>query len=469
MPSAKRLLIIEDTANMAALYKNYLKIAGYESDIAEDGQKGLAMLSQNAYDGVILDLHLPDMHGLEILKHIRKHYDDLPVIVITGYGSISVAVESMRLGAHDFITKPFSASRLNTKVHIALEHQSMKRELKELRRSVYQSGYQHFIGSSPVMQAVFRQIEAVAPSKASVFISGESGTGKELVAEAIHRASPRVPKSFIAMNCAAIPNDLLESELFGHVKGAFTGATQDRKGAAAVADGGTLFLDEVCEMAPELQAKILRFVQTGTFTPVGSTEVEKVDVRIICATNRNAAEEVAAGRFREDLYYRLHVIPLEVPPLRERDGDVIELANAFLKRYAAEEGKHFESFDPSVIALFRSYEWPGNVRELQNVIQQVVLMGIGPVVTFDMLPETLRTAEFGEEGKKTPAEDFVIQPLWMIEKDAIMKAIKACQDDVPSAAAMLEISPSTIYRKLHAWRILESGRLIDVAEMRETA
>src|ERR1043166_2142798 len=367
---AAHLLIIEDTATMAALYANYLSIAGCTADIAEDGNRGMMLLSQKAYSAIILDLHLPDMNGIDILKHIRTYYEDTPVIVVTAYGSINVAVDSMKQGAYDFIMKPFPASRLNTTVQNALENRKMRRELKELRRSVHQDNYGKFIGSSPAMQALFRQIEAVASSRASIFISGESGTGKELVAQSLHRASPRAPRPFVALNCAAIPAELLESEIFGHVKGAFTGAANDRQGAAKWADGGTLFLDEICEMPMELQANLRRSVHTGACTPVGGSKPERSDIRFICATNRDATAQVEAGRMREDLYYRLHVVPIEAPPLRDREDDVVELSEAFLKQFAAEENKKFTGIDPAVMAEFRNCDWPGNARQLQNAIDR---------------------------------------------------------------------------------------------------
>ncbi|MBI3420089.1 MAG: sigma-54-dependent Fis family transcriptional regulator [Proteobacteria bacterium] len=450
--SATRVLVIEDTASMASLYVNYLQSIDFEADIAGEGKLGLAMLNKKPYQAVVLDLHLPDMEGLELLSQLRRAYEDMAIIIVTAHGSVDGAVEAIKLGAFDFIMKPFPAKRLQTTVQKALEHRKMQRELTELRREVYLENYQDFIGASPAMQAVFRQIEAVASSKANIFITGESGTGKELVARAIHRASPRAPKPFVALNCAAIPRELMESEIFGHVKGAFTGATQDRKGAASAADGGTLFLDEVCELPTELQAKILRFIQTGTFSPVGGQD-QKSDIRILCATNRNVQREVEEGRFREDLYYRLYVIPIELPALRDREDDVITLANHFLKRFAAQEKKDFAGFEPEVLSLFLQYDWPGNVRQLENLIQQIVVMRDGPLVEAYMLPETMRGGR--PQVHIEPVQGFtpfVVKPLWKIEKEAILKALKASHNDVPRAAALLEVNPSTIYRKLQAWK-----------------
>ena len=305
------------------------------------------------------------------------------------------------------------------------------------------------------MQQVYRTIDSAASSKASIFITGESGTGKEVCAEAIHAASKRGDKPFIAINCAAIPKDLIESELFGHVKGAFTGAATDRQGAAELADGGTLFLDELCEMDLELQTKLLRFIQTGTFQKVGSSKMKSVDVRFVCATNRDPWKEVQEGRFREDLYYRLYVIPLHLPPLRERGEDVIEIAYSLLGYMSVEEGKAFVRFAQEVLDRFNQYEWPGNVRQLQNVLRNVVVLNNGKEITLNMLPPPLnQPIENSLRLKEKQSEDITVKdifPLWITEKTAIEQAIKACDGNIPRAAGFLDVSPSTIYRKLQAW------------------
>jgi two-component system repressor protein LuxO len=309
------------------------------------------------------------------------------------------------------------------------------------------------------MQAVYRTIDSAASSKASIFITGESGTGKEVCAEAIHAASKRGDKPFIAINCAAIPKDLIESELFGHVKGAFTGAASDRQGAAELADGGTLFLDELCEMDLDLQTKLLRFIQTGTFQKVGSSRMKKVDVRFVCATNRDPWKEVQEGRFREDLYYRLYVIPLHLPPLREREEDVIEIAYSLLGFMSHEEGKSFVRFAQDVIDRFIQYEWPGNVRQLQNVLRNVVVLNQGKEIELSMLPPPLNEPAV----KPATSSNVVsvsfgpqdIQPLWKTEKTTIEQAIEACDGNIPQAAKFLDVSPSTIYRKIQAWNASE--------------
>jgi DNA-binding NtrC family response regulator len=315
-----------------------------------------------------------------------------------------------------------------------------------------------FLGSSEAMQAVYAKIRAVARSMATVFITGESGTGKELCAQAIHDGSARASGPFIALNCGAIPPDLLESEVFGHMKGSFTGAISDKPGAAAAADGGTLFLDEICEMDVGLQTKLLRFLQTSMVQPVGATRPRKVNVRIICATNRDPLEAVQDGRFREDLYYRLYVVPIHMPPLRDRGEDVIEIAEAALARFAAEEHRPFDGITPEVRALFRRLRWPGNVRQLLNVIRNVVVLNEGGVVTVDMLPPGLaRDAEHGQgaaidavpDGPR--AGELVGRTLAEAERMVIEATLARVNGSVPKAARMLDVSPSTLYRKMESW------------------
>ena len=320
-----------------------------------------------------------------------------------------------------------------------------------------------FVGASVTMQSVYRTIETAAPSRATIFITGESGTGKELCAEAIHRLSGRQRQQLVALNCAAIPKDLMESEIFGHVKGAYTGAVSERIGAAGRAHGGTLFMDEVCEMELELQSKLLRFLQTGCFQKVGSSVTEQVDVRIVCATNRDPLQEVAAGRFREDLYYRLHVIPLHLPPLRERGDDVLRIAEVFLQDFSREEGKRFLRFSEPARKALLSYPWPGNIRQLQNVIRQIVVLHDGTDVMFDMLPDALRSpkdargeplvASVTSGEISLPVMDkSPVRPLSEVERTAILHAIEVCHGNIPQASRLLEVSPSTLYRKLQGWQ-----------------
>lgn len=451
----KYLLMVEDTASVAALYRSYLTPLGIDINIVGTGRDAIESLEFRTPDLILLDLRLPDMTGMDVLHAVKLQNPDVPVIFMTAHGSIDTAVEAMRLGAQDFLIKPCEADRLRVTVNNAIRKASKLRT-----ESGNNQVYQGFIGSSHTMQAVYRTIDSAATSKASIFITGESGTGKEVCAEALHATSNRGDKPFIAINCAAIPKDLIESELFGHVKGAFTGAATDREGAAELADGGTLFLDELCEMDLDLQTKLLRFIQTGTFQKVGSSKMKSVDVRFVCATNRDPWKDVQEGRFREDLYYRLYVIPLHLPPLRERGEDVIEIAYSLLGFMSKEEGKDFIRLSPEVVDRFVRYEWPGNVRQLQNVLRNVVVLNNGKEIRLDMLPPPLNQPYEGtprrmmEESETLSVHD--IFPLWLTEKNAINLAIKACEGNIPKAAGYLDVSPSTLYRKLQGWNEKET-------------
>ncbi|MFM4996932.1 sigma-54-dependent transcriptional regulator [Aeromonas sanarellii] len=459
--SKPRVLLVEDTRSLAVVYEQYLAQDGYEVQLADCGQQALAQLLASPPPVVLLDLELPDMSGMDILQQITERQLPCSVVVITAHGSVDVAVEAMRFGAFDFLTKPFDGKRLCATARNALKHQQLSSLVAQYRENFERSSFAGFIGASMAMQAVYRIIESAAPSKATVFITGESGTGKEVCAEAIHQCSPRREQPFIALNCAAIPHDLMESEIFGHVKGSFTGAQGDRKGAASLADGGTLFLDEICEMDLDLQSKLLRFIQTGTLQRVGSGKLETVDVRFVCATNRDPLVEVKAGRFREDLYYRLHVIPLPLPPLRERGEDILLLARDLLLRYAREENKRFKDFDADAVRVLLDYPWPGNVRELQNVVRNIVVLNDRELVSPEILPPPLNGGRVLAVPTPAPETSDVpvvpvqarlpVRPLWLVEKEVIEQAIASCDGNIPKAAALLEISPSTIYRKKQSW------------------
>ncbi len=458
--------MVEDTASVAALYRSYINPLDFDVCVVATGKDAIEQLKQKKPDLVLLDLYLPDMTGFEVLTEIRNNSSDVPVILMTANGSIDAAVEAMQLGAQDFLIKPCEANRLRVTVNNALRQaQKYQKKIKDGSEKTNKQ-YQGFIGSSSQMNEVYRTIDSAAPSKATVFITGESGTGKEVCAEAIHAASQRHDGPFIAINCAAIPKDLIESELFGHVKGAFTGASNDRKGAVEQADGGTLFLDEIGEMNLDLQTKLLRFIQTGTFQKIGSSKMSKVDVRFVCATNRDPWVEVQAGRFRQDLYYRLYVIPLSLPPLRNRGNDIVEIAHSILGHFSNEECREFVTFNPQVIERFLQYDWPGNVRQLQNVIRNVVVLNKGKEVQLSMLPPPLSIAPDMDIEKnannphhqhhKIDLDDVVhssdiIVPLWQAEKKIIESAIASCGGNIPTAARHLEVSASTLYRKLQSW------------------
>ena len=512
-----RVLIVEDTPTQAELARAMLGGLGHELRLAATAGAAFTIAQSWAPDAILLDLELPDYSGFDLMRQLRAEAIDAAVIVVTANGSINVAVEAMREGASDFIVKPFTKARLAVTLSNSLEKRALTAQLRSVRARLDRERFFGFLGASSVMQAVYRTIEAVGPSKASVFITGESGSGKELAADAVHRASPRRGRPFVALNCGAIPRDLLESEVFGHVKGAFTGAVADRAGAAMQADGGTLFLDEITDMPLEMQVKLLRFVQTGTFQPVGASHTERVDVRFVCATNRDPTVEVQEGRFREDLFYRLYVVPIDLPPLRARGDDVVLIARHFLTRYAREEGRRFRGFSAEAERLLLNSAWPGNVRQLQNVIRNVVVLHDAERVEASMLPPLLLPPRSppapvspptatssvvsdpvvmsdgtsarvmspygGAARPPTPPPDIAppagrgspgpaetapadrrqamrpidpaepeILPLAVVERRMIMAALRHTRQDVPRAAAMLQVNPSTIYRKLNAWR-----------------
>jgi len=478
-----QILIVEDDKNMAALFEEFLKDEPYRITKARDGGEALDLLNNASFNAVLLDLKLPDMEGFDILKHINDKAMGCAVIVITGQGSMNTAIEAMRLGAKDFLVKPTDKDRLVVTMRNALENQDLQQTVETYQKKIDRRDYCGFIGSSLAMQEVYRIIDSAASSKATVFITGESGTGKEVCAEAIHQKSDRKGKPFCAINCAAIPRDLMESEIFGHKKGAFTGANADRDGAAARAHGGTLFLDEIGEMDLDLQTKLLRFVQTGKFLKVGGSKEINVDVRIICATNRDPFEEVQAGRFREDLYYRLHVLPIDMPPLRDRGDDILQIAEFFLKTHAAEEKKSFENFDNDVRSIFMAYDWPGNVRQLQNVVRNIVVLNDADEVSVNLLPAPLNQIDlsniapvrpkqqyhnappismppsapsFSAPAPATPASVLGDTPENLVKMDALERmaienAIKVCDGNIPEVAHYLGISAATIYRKKAAW------------------
>ncbi len=478
------LLLIEDTPSLQMIYRSVLSAAGHDVRIASTAAEGLEAFTRLSPQVVLLDLVLPDRDGLALMQDMLAQRPETNVIVITANASINRAVEAMQAGAHEFLVKPFDESRFLGAVGNAVAGRHGLRRSADITPPTTLPvpgqrlpASQAFIGSSEVMCRIHSKIRSVARSMATVFITGESGTGKELCALAVHDNSARAAGPFIALNCGAIPQDLLESEVFGHMKGSFTGAISDKPGAATAADGGTLFLDEVCEMAPALQTKLLRFLQTSTVQPVGATRPRKVNVRIVCATNRDPLDAVRRGQFREDLYYRLFVVPIHMPPLRERGNDVVEIAEAALSRFAEEEGRRFDGMSEKVKDLFRRLPWPGNVRQVLNVIRHVVVLNDGGRVTLDMLPDTLeretamppglqdmrtglgrgpdapmQSAVRSEPARPGSLDAMIGRSLAEIERAAIEATLAHCDGSVPRAARMLALSPSTLYRKLEAWK-----------------
>jgi two-component system repressor protein LuxO len=458
MTPKRTILIVEDSRSLALTCKLQLEGLGHTMLLAETGREALALLDARSIDCILLDLKLPDMDGLDILREVRGR-PSLAVVVITANASLNVAVEAIRLGAFDFLAKPFAPARLVTTVTNALSNIELKCEVETFRRTVEHGGFGDFIGRSLPMQRVYRIIEAAARSSASVFITGESGTGKELAAQALHRFSPRAAKQLVALNCAAIPRDLLESTIFGHVKGAFTGATMDQEGAASRAEGGTLFLDELAEMELDLQTKLLRFIQTASFERVGEGRTRSADIRFVAATNRDPMEAVRQGRLREDLFYRLYVVPLELPPLRDRGDDILLIARRFLAEYANQDRRGFRTFSAEAEARLVSYDWPGNVRQLQAVIRNAVVLNDGEVLTDTMLSALPRSKEITqpvpvtEERSTGPAPFGMadIRPLAEIERGYIERAMQLCDGNIQLAARKLGVSASTIYRKKEGW------------------
>lgn len=452
------LLLVEDTPSLQLVYESVLKSAGYAVRTAGDAASGLAAFKSVMPSVVLLDLMLPDRDGLDLLYDMLALKPDAHVIVITANGSINKAVAAMRAGAHEFLVKPFDEQRFLNAIQNALADATAEASPpRSEERIVLPPG--EFIGISAPMAQVYDKIRSVARSMATVFITGESGTGKELCAQAVHDLSNRANGPFVPLNCGAIPSELMESEVFGHVKGSFTGAIADKPGAAAAADGGTLFLDEICELDLNLQTKLLRFLQTSTIQPVGAARPRKVNVRIICATNRDPLQAVRRGQFREDLYYRLHVVPIHMPPLRERGEDVNVIATEALQRFAREEGRAFQALDDEVRSLFLGLGWPGNVRQLLNVMRHVVVLNNGTTVTRAMLPAELQSDATEESRAPAPEvqapatlDGLVGRPLAEVERLVIEATITMHGGSIPKAARVLDVSPSTLYRKMESWR-----------------
>ncbi len=445
--SALRILVVDDDESLRQVMSMQLEEMGYTALTAPSGEEALRLLVTEPVSLVITDYRMPGMSGLELLGRIRAEFPLVPVIMITAFGSIGNAVEAIKAGAFDYISKPIDFDQLVIAVRRALEHHQLLEEVQSLRSMLDRKfGFEAIIGRSKPLLRVLEQAARAAQSQATVLIRGETGTGKELLARAIHANSPRRGKPFVTINCGAIPKELMESELFGHVRGSFTGAVAHKLGRAEAADGGTLFLDEVGELAPEHQVKLLRLVQEGEIEKVGSPAPRKVDVRLIAATHRNLEALVEDGQFREDLYNRLSVIPLELPPLRERGEDVAELAEHFFLRCRERHGRPQLVLPPALLPCFNNWHWPGNVRELENVIERLVVLAPGDQITVDDLPEYLRRQR--EPAAALPIE---IPPqgisLESVERALILQALRRADWNQSQAARLLDISRKTlIYR-----------------------
>jgi len=461
------ILIVDDEPLVRRSLSEFLTLEGYSVTAASCGNEALGLLKNYSADMIISDIKMPEMTGLELLKNIRKDNLDTPVVLITGYGSIESAVEGMKEGAYDYITKPIIDSEIKLVIERLAKERRMLEENKELKEQLATSSREKFlniVGKDHKMQKIYSLIEAIASTRATVLINGESGTGKHLVAHAIHEYDAhKHGRPFIEVSCGALTETLLESELFGHVKGAFTGAIRDKSGRFELAHGGTIFLDEIDAFSPALQVKLLRVIQEGELERVGDSKTVTVDVRIIAASNQNLLELIAQGKFRQDLYYRLNIINLEIPPLRERKSDLVILANDLLEKHARKLGKRIEGFSEDVFLKFMNYNWPGNVRELENVIERAIILSKGTVINLDDLPDFLNNhvqADIAKEngngngnGNGKKLKDALKDP----ERDLILRALEGAEWNRNEAAKTLGINRTTLYKKMVKFELLKNN------------
>lgn len=454
----EKILIVDDEQSMRDVLSIMLKRAGYGVTVAADGEEAIAQLGKDIFDLVITDLKMPKVGGLEVLKAVKDSSPETVVLVITAFASTETAVEAMKRGAYDYLTKPFQVDEVQLIIRNALEKRRLSTENMLLKRELAsQSSFAQIVGQSDAMQKVFDMVRKVADNKSNVLICGESGTGKELVARAIHYNSARSRLPFVAVNCGALPEPLLESELFGHMKGSFTGAVSNKAGLFEIANGGTIFLDEIGETTPMMQVKLLRVIQEREFRRVGGTRDLKVDVRIIAATNKDLEKAVADGSFREDLYYRLDVIPINLPPLRMRTGDIPLLAKHFLERFAKASGKPVPELTPEAMHLLLAHEWRGNVREMENLIERAVAFASGPQITESDINGWLhRPAAPPQGGYPTdlPTDGLDLEELInRIEKDLLLKALERTQWVKKKAARLLKLNTRSFRYRLEKYAI----------------
>jgi DNA-binding NtrC family response regulator len=447
------ILVVDDERHTLDALSVILRREGHAVLTATSGKEALDHLDAQALDIILSDVKMPAMDGLSLLRQVKSEYPGVVVLMMSGHQDVNSAVEAMKEGAFDYLVKPFGKDDVIRTVQKALAHQTLLVENLTLRRQVSdQFARAQVIGSSPIWRKICDMVEQVAPAKATVLITGESGTGKELIASLLHRLSPRGDRPFVTLNAAALPATLLEAELFGHEKGAFTGAQQRKPGRFELADGGTLFLDEIGEMPMEVQVKLLRVLQDGTFERLGGTRTQQVDVRVVAATNKDLAQEVETQRFRLDLYYRLNVITLHLPPLRERREDISLLVSHFLRKYAGQNHKDVTAIQQQALQRLEAYDWPGNVRELENVIERAVVLGQGPTMGIVELPDHLQ-----EKEPVLPANDHFSLPvnatLAEIERAAIVQALQQSSGNRQAAARTLDIGVATLYRKLKTYRL----------------
>jgi DNA-binding NtrC family response regulator len=448
-----KILVVDDEANARTALAEILKDEGYSVETAADGFKALPKLRDFSPDVVLTDLKMPGMDGLELIGKVQELDPEIGVVIMTAFGAVDTAVQAMQKGAADYLTKPLNANELLIVLQRTLERCKLRREARALHERLDERfHFNNIIGASPEMQRVFKTVQQVAPSRATVLITGQSGTGKELIAAAIHQNSPRKHGPFIKLHCAALAESLLESELFGHERGSFTGADRRREGRFELANGGTLFLDEIGEISPSVQVKLLRVLQEREFERVGGQQTLTTDVRVIAATNRDLKEMVSLGVFREDLYYRLNVVNLHMPSLADRRSDIGALAEHFIKKYAAENGKQGMNLSPDALALLRAYSWPGNVRELENVIERAVVLAPGEIIEPAHLPSDLTPSRSIQEGPQIPG-----WTLADIERYAILRTLEAEGGSTSRAADVLGISVRKIQYKLQEYGAAPRG------------
>ncbi len=449
-PRSGRILVVDDERSMRELLQIVLRREGHQVRLAEDGPSAVAELEREPIDVLISDIKMPGMSGVDVLREAKRIDPDIVGIMVTAYASTDTAVEALRLGAYDYLTKPFDVEELKAKVRNALERHTLRQENVLLKRALRSSSaFSNIIGRSKVMQDVFDLVETVAPTNSTILVTGESGTGKELVARAVHTNSLRRDQAFVALNCGALPETLLESELFGHMRGSFTGAATTKKGLLEAAERGTILLDEISEMSPMMQVKLLRVLQERRFRRVGGNEEIEADIRIIAATNRDLGKAVADGTFREDLYYRVNVIPIHLPPLRERREDIAPLAEHFVGKYREQMGKKITGLVPEAIRWLEAAEWPGNVRQLENVIERAVALERGPLIQLSSLPAAngpKAPSKDGTNGVEVPAalpENGLDLPrhLETQEREFVAQALKQTGGRHDKAARLLAISP----------------------------
>jgi len=447
-PKPVRVLIADDDVSHAEALADGLEMDGYHCRIVHSGKEALARLSEESFDAVLTDLVMPDVSGIEVLQSARGLQPDAVVLLVTGHESVKTAVDALRHGAADYLTKPVDLAELRARLARAVESGRLRRDHLELQRQIDKRfGFEGILGNSPRMRRVFEILGRVSGTSATVLVTGESGTGKELVARAIHQNSPRASEHFVAVNCAALSEDLIESELFGHVKGAFTGAVAAKEGRIVYADGGTLFLDEVGDMALPTQAKLLRVLETREVQPVGGNQLQKVDIRLIAATNRDLKVMVREGSFREDLLYRLQVVTVELPPLRERKGDLPLLIDHFVSELSAHHGRAVRGIAPEARTALQRYDWPGNVRELRNTIESMVLLARGGMLTLEDVPDPIRAGESAGAGHGG-GHDLVGRSLAEVERELVRENLKAYGGNREKTAKVLGIGERTLYRKI---------------------